>query len=521
MHTLYSLMQIETPRLIIRPVQLGDEYPLNQAIHNTLPLLQQWQVWAQDPSLEATSGFVQRGVFAWLSGCVEDFPMVVIHKTDNTIIGASGFNDRSNLSQGLYEIGYWCDKAYQGQGLVTELAHALTRYALLGLNGKRVVISMQIYNTKSQAIPERLNFIYEGIKPRDPIDCVSKGPEQDYSYAMYSTEKLPHLDVTWQHRTRHPEQAQAIAWAKAQLKLDDERAFIQSEVVQKTPWSTVMKFNTGERVIYLKQMPAALALEADILQFLKTHLHAPVPAVIAQNRSLHCFMMEDAGSTLRGALKKQFDVVLMSRAIEQFAGLQLRASTQVNVLLDMGVPDWRLDKLPVMFKTLLSQKNLLISDGLSETEIAALVALIPSVESLCDQLSQQGINQTLVQCDFHDNNILIDREARIRFIDLGEVVISHPLFSLIGYLKQLKKHHGLTDTSDAYITLKQLYLKQFLPSKSNQTLEAVFEQATLLWYVYETQAQYRLIQACDHAALIAYQHGKLCTALKAFILASR
>ena len=40
MNKIYKLRQIETPRLLIRPVQLGDEYPLNKAVNNSLELLQ-------------------------------------------------------------------------------------------------------------------------------------------------------------------------------------------------------------------------------------------------------------------------------------------------------------------------------------------------------------------------------------------------------------------------------------------------------------------------------------------------
>jgi len=125
-------------------VQLGDEYPLNKAVNNSLALLQKWQPWAKDPRIEATRGLVQRGVFAWESGIVVDFPMVVIHKEDNKIIAASGYDDRSDVPQQLYEIGYWYDVYYQGNGYVTEYANAITRYAFDALGAAKVVISMQI-----------------------------------------------------------------------------------------------------------------------------------------------------------------------------------------------------------------------------------------------------------------------------------------------------------------------------------------------------------------------------------------
>ena len=52
--TLYTLKKIESPCLIIRPVKLSDEIPLNKAINHSLKHLQRWQAWAKDPSIDAT-----------------------------------------------------------------------------------------------------------------------------------------------------------------------------------------------------------------------------------------------------------------------------------------------------------------------------------------------------------------------------------------------------------------------------------------------------------------------------------
>lgn len=116
----YNLKKIETPRLIIRSVQLGDKIQLNQAVNHSLESLQQWMPWANDPSLETTRGFIQKGVFAKSAQRIADFPRVVVHKEDQKIISGSGYNDRSNPKNGLYEIGYWCDIAF----FITRLSYA-------------------------------------------------------------------------------------------------------------------------------------------------------------------------------------------------------------------------------------------------------------------------------------------------------------------------------------------------------------------------------------------------------------
>lgn len=292
------------------------------------------------------------------------------------------------------------------------------------------------------------------------------------------------------------------------------------ENVQNTPWSYVVRFSTNDGYIYLKHMPELLALEPTITRILHDQFHASVPDVIAHHAELNCFLMKDAGRPLRDILKKQFDVVLLCGAIDQFTSIQLAVANQVNIFLDMGVPDWRLDKLPDLYEQLLLQKDILIADGLSEIELSQLGALRSKVFNLCEKLSGYSIKQTIVQCDFHDNNILVnDTSQVITMIDLGEIVISHPFFSLIGCLKQAKFHHALTDEDDAHRYLMDACLKNYRIFESKKHLLDAFAIAHTLWFVYEALAQYRLRLACDKARFMAFQrHGKLSGRLKEFMV---
>lgn len=291
------------------------------------------------------------------------------------------------------------------------------------------------------------------------------------------------------------------------------------EDVQNTPWSYVVRFATSEGYIYLKHMPDLLALEPIITQVLHDQFHASVPDVIANNAELNCFLMKDAGRPLREILKKQFDAALLCKAIDQFTSIQLAVADHVNLFLDIGVPDWRLNTLPDLYEQLLLQKAILIEDGLSELDISKLEMLRTKVFNLCEKLSSYSIKETIVQCDFHDNNILVNDTSRIiTMIDLGEIVISHPFFSLIGCLKQAKFHHALTDEDDAYRRLMDAGLKNYRTSESKRYLLDAFSIAHTLWFVYEALAQYRLRLACDEARFMAVQrYGKLSGRLKEFM----
>lgn len=515
---IYSLKHIETPRLIIRPVQLGDEIFLYESILNSLELLRKSQAWAKEPSLNSTKEFVQRGVFSWASRIVSDFPMVMVHKKDQKIIGAVGYNDRCNLCEGLYEVGYWCDIDYQGHGIVTESANALTRYALEALHAKTIIISMQTENEKSIAVAKRLYFNKVGIKDRDPMDCVSEKAEKNYIYAVTNIATLPPLEVFWVHADNNKIDSEIISWAKEILKITDDKAFSGSKIILKTPWSSVMAIQTGSEFVYLKHTPALIALESKIIQLLHDQFHAPVPTVIAHNPELHCFLMKDAGTSLRSILKKKFDADLLCKAIEQFTALQITVADHVDDFIDIGVPDWRLNKLPELYQQAISQRDLFIADGLSELEVNELEKLHPKITDLCEKLADYAIKQTIIQPDFNDNNTLIsDNSQNITIIDLGEISISHPFFSLLNCLYQVRKHYALTECDHDYLKIKHACLKNYMKFESEKNVADALEIANVLWFVYGLLAHDRLIHACGQEQLLSFQRGKLSEMLKELI----
>lgn len=287
------------------------------------------------------------------------------------------------------------------------------------------------------------------------------------------------------------------------------------ETVQNTPWSYVGRFLTSDGYIYLKHTPPQLSIEVSIIKLLHDQFKAPVPEVIAHNKKLNCFLMKDAGQSLRGLLKQQFDEDLLIKAIEQFTALQISVADNVNALLDIGVPDYRLDNLPELYLQLISKTDVLIADGLSETELDQLKDLHAIVLDTCKKLSTYAIKQTLVQPDFNDNNALINKHSgSITIVDLGEIVIAHPFFSLITFLFVIKKHHNLTESSDAYLRLKDTCFKPFnLPKKA---LSEAMRLVQVLFFVYSALANERLMYACGKENFTGefQRHGRPSTPLR-------
>ncbi len=196
--SLYQLHHIETPRLIIRPVQLSDEFPLHQSIERSLRELRRWMPWARNNSFNATHDFIHRGHRHWQEETSKDFPLIVIYKETQTIISVSGFNEHTDLVRPCYEIGYWIDTAYAGQGLATELVNALTRYALEAMQAIRVQICTQVENTRSTAVAERCGYVFEAKLKNICLDCSSRLPADGLLFSCCDVAQLPPLEVTWQ-----------------------------------------------------------------------------------------------------------------------------------------------------------------------------------------------------------------------------------------------------------------------------------------------------------------------------------
>jgi ribosomal-protein-serine acetyltransferase len=62
------------------------------------------------------------------------------------------------------EIGYWIAEKFQGKGIMTKACRAFIDYAFNEIGLNRIVIRCAVDNVKSRAVPERLDFKFEGIE---------------------------------------------------------------------------------------------------------------------------------------------------------------------------------------------------------------------------------------------------------------------------------------------------------------------------------------------------------------------
>lgn len=288
-----------------------------------------------------------------------------------------------------------------------------------------------------------------------------------------------------------------IKWAEAFLLSHGYTLAAPPETIQKTPYSSVVRFLTTSGAIYLKQTPSTLFLEAAIMKILHNQFHANVPAVIQQNKALNCFLMKDYGSSLREHLKNDFQPDLLCQGIKKYTNIQHAVENDSDAFFTLGVPDWRLKKLPEFYMELIDEEgeeNLLKQDGITADELKILHELYPVLLSMCKFLSNYKLAETLDHCDFHDNNMLIEKNSKtLTIIDWGEVVVAHPLFPLISFVSTAASRYKLQETDPIFITLEDACFENWLSDISKHDLREAMCLAKKIWPIYSALGYYRLI----------------------------
>lgn len=169
-------MPIWTPRLIIRPPEIGDGKIVNEAIKESFNELHPFMPWAKEmPTAEESEIFVRSAVANWILKANEEpyLPLFMFDKETSQFIGGTGYH-HYDWEAGSIEIGYWIRTSYAGKGLMTEAVNALTQYAFKELSMKRVRITCDINNSRSKKIPEKLNYHLESIIKENRIDIDDK-----------------------------------------------------------------------------------------------------------------------------------------------------------------------------------------------------------------------------------------------------------------------------------------------------------------------------------------------------------
>lgn len=159
--------EFETDRLLIRMPLPGDGAVTCESINHSLPELKPWMPFAQkEQTIEDTEINIRQAYINFLNRT--DLRLLVFKKDTGEFVASSGLH-RINWDVPKFEIGYWIDTRFSGNGYMTEAVQGITHFAVRELKARRVEIRCDALNVKSRAIPERLGFTLEGILKSESI----------------------------------------------------------------------------------------------------------------------------------------------------------------------------------------------------------------------------------------------------------------------------------------------------------------------------------------------------------------
>lgn len=313
---------------------------------------------------------------------------------------------------------------------------------------------------------------------------------------------------------------QALNWA-LQYLVSKKVSVLNYQKVIHTSYSVVYKIKSTRDVLYLKQTPTTLFSEPKVLDFLHKQGSKNIPIVIAKNSSLCCFLMTSCGDTsLRHLFRGKVDLAKLNQGISNYTQIQRLAEDKVNQLLSLDIPDWRLDRFALLYYQLIQQNRLLLDDGLTEKEIDRLQQLYPKCLKLCENLSKYNIPETIGHCDFHENNMLLDKKtSTINIIDWGEAVITHPFFSLQGCLWNITYFYKIKQDDPLYQKLQSLCVASWLSLHDEAKLLQALDITNQLNGVYAALGYERMYMATEEQSKKVRQdhNGSIAGCLRSFL----
>jgi ribosomal-protein-serine acetyltransferase len=144
--------------LSLKLIELKDAERVFELIDCSRGYLREWLPWLD---FSTKVGDTEEFIAETLKGYAENRSMTTLILYKGEIVGTAGYNSL-NWSNKTACIGYWLGQEYQGKGIMTRVAKALTDYAFEHLDLNKVEIRAAVENKKSRSIPEGLGFVEEG-----------------------------------------------------------------------------------------------------------------------------------------------------------------------------------------------------------------------------------------------------------------------------------------------------------------------------------------------------------------------
>lgn len=152
---------IETPRVLLMPVDVGDGPELWEAVDGSRWHLERWLPWVPfNATPEASLRYAEASAPDWDAGRAVRF--AIRDRATRALLGVVGLDACIHLHRSC-ELGYWLRLEATGRGLMTEAAKACVDFAFGRMGLHRIRCAAATDNAPSLRVISRLGFRFEGI----------------------------------------------------------------------------------------------------------------------------------------------------------------------------------------------------------------------------------------------------------------------------------------------------------------------------------------------------------------------
>lgn len=217
-------------------------------------------------------------------------------------------------------------------------------------------------------------------------------------------------------------------WARRELAARDIKLLAPPTQIKQWDISSVLKAPTSSGTVYIKAIPTFFATEPRITSGLYNLFPAVVPGPLAtyERPNEGRLLLHDFGG--KPLWLDDTPPQAMLDVLALFARMQIECVGKEDLLREIGCRDRTLEGMPAQMRDLIADESAL--QGLTDDEQSRFRALMPAIESACNQLVSGPIPQTLMHGDFHGGNIALNDHGYVIF-DWTDACISHPFFDLL------------------------------------------------------------------------------------------
>ena len=152
---------IETSRILLMPVDVGDGPELWEAVDGSRWHLERWLPGVPfNATPEASLRYAEASALDWDAGRAVRF--AIRDRATRALLGVVGLDACIHLHRSC-ELGYWLRLEATGRGLMTEAAKACVDFAFGRMGIHRIRCAAATDNAPSLRVISRLGFRFEGI----------------------------------------------------------------------------------------------------------------------------------------------------------------------------------------------------------------------------------------------------------------------------------------------------------------------------------------------------------------------